>query len=160
MDPVNHPLYDRFPPSKACSCTTCISFCRRPGWPLVEEMHLAIDAGLASHLMLEFSPNLSFGILAPAFFGKEGMFALTCFSNNYCTFFDQGRCALFGLPYRPLECRFCHHERIGQGKACHLALAHEWNTSKGKRLVHRWLRMMQLSYPDMPALGLHLSRLI
>ncbi len=152
MELGKHPLYHRFPPSEGCACPTCISFCRRPGWPLVEEAHLAIDAGLAPRLMLEFSPDLSFGILAPAFSQNEGMFALSCFSNNFCTFFDKGSCALFGLVYRPLECRFCHHERIGQGNACHLALAHEWNTSKGKRLVQRWLRIMHVQYPTMRAI--------
>ncbi|MDD3998091.1 MAG: hypothetical protein PHH86_10325, partial [Sphaerochaetaceae bacterium] len=65
-----HHLYKRFPPSPSCSCSICAYYCQRPGWPLVEEARLAIELGMAGRLMLEFAPDFSFGILAPAFKGN------------------------------------------------------------------------------------------
>lgn len=148
MEGLHHPLYAKYPPSQSCCCPVCLSYCKRPGWPLVEEARLAVEAGLANRLMLEFSPDLSYGILEPAFKGNEGYFALALYASQGCTFLeDMGQCSIFSQPYRPLECRFCHHERIGRGIHCHQAIAHEWNSSKGKRLVHYWLQEQGLQYP-------------
>ena len=143
-----HPLYKRFPPSPSCSCAIYTQYCRRPGWPLVEEVRLAIQCDQGDRFMLEFSQDASFGILVPAFKGNEGMFALSAYEHNGCTFLSSSGCVIFDTPYRPIECRFCHHARVGRGLACHLAVAHDWNTSKGKRLVTRWLAMRHLEYPD------------
>ncbi|MGE4584896.1 MAG: hypothetical protein AB7C91_09610 [Sphaerochaeta sp.] len=147
MEVLKHPLYHRFPPSESCSCRICRSFCQRPGWPLVEEARLAMQEGLADRMMLEFSPDFSFGILAPAFKGNEGSFALQILAAHSCTFLGESGCTIFNFPYRPLECRFCHHSRMGEGLVCHLSIAKDWNTSKGKRLVKRWLQVMGLEYP-------------
>ncbi len=148
MEGVKHHLYHRFPPSESCSCAICMAYCERPGWPLVEEARLAMQAGLFRRYMLEFAPDLSFAILAPAFRGNEAQFALQRFAHAGCTFLTEKGCAIFDTPYRPLECRFCHHDRIGKGLACHLAIAKDWNTSKGKRTVNRWLEMVGLHYPE------------
>jgi len=142
-----HPLYDTFPPSEGCGCPTCRSYCNRPGWPLVEEARLAIEGGYGSRLMLEFAPGFAYGILAPAFKGNEGTFALQACSTNGCTFLVDGQCTVFQQPFRPIECRFCHHGRPGQGLKCHLEVARDWNTSKGKRLVKRWLALQGLQLP-------------
>ncbi|MDT3358486.1 MAG: hypothetical protein LIR47_03985 [Spirochaetota bacterium] len=147
MEGLTHPLYAKFPPSPHCSCSICLSYCARPGWPLVEEARSAVEAGMAGRLMLEFSPDFSYGILAPAFRGNEGYFALSLYARQGCTFLQDGKCTICCEPFRPLECRFCHHARTGQGLACHQAIARQWNTSKGKRVVHRWLVEQGLEYP-------------
>ncbi len=147
MERVQHPLYKRFPPSESCSCEICSYYCMRPGWPLVQEARMLIEAGFSDRLMVEFSPGYSFGILAPAFKGNEGYYALANHAGNGCTFLVSNGCAIFDRSFRPLECRFCHHDRVGKGSVCHLALAHDWNTSKGRRLVQGWLETHHLLYP-------------
>lgn len=142
-----HPLYKRFPPSESCSCDICTSYCLRPGWPLVQEARMAIENGQANRLMIEFSTDYAFGILVPAFRGNEGLYALDIYSHNGCTFLTSSGCLIFETRYRPLECCFCHHARNGLGLSCHLQIARDWNTSKGKRLVQRWLAMQHLKYP-------------
>jgi hypothetical protein len=137
-------FYDRFPASNPCSCDICINFCKRPGWWLVSEARSAISQGYAKRMMLELSPDHSFGVLSPAFKGNEGYFALQEYSNSYCTFLKNNRCTIFGKPFQPLECRFCHHDRIGSGKQCHYAIEKDWNTSKGKRLLKDWLIICDL----------------
>ena len=65
MSQIN--LAKRFPPSKPCSCDICLGYCQRPGWWTVEEAAKAIEAGYADRMMLEMSPELTFGVLSPAF---------------------------------------------------------------------------------------------
>lgn len=127
-----------FPPSAPCSCDVCKSYCIRPGWWTVEEAENAIHSGYAWRMMVEISPEKTFGVLSPAFKGNEGNYALQLFAKNGCTFFIDGLCELFTTKNQPLECRFCHHERKGEGKKCHLALEKDWNTAKGKRLIVHW----------------------
>lgn len=140
-------LYRLFPPSPPCSCSVCRSYCSRPGWWIVAEAKEAIAHGYAGKMMLEISPGLDFGVLSPAFKGNEGSFALQIHAKSGCTFYEGQRCSLFGKPHQPLECRFCRHDREGQGQLCHRAIEKDWNTSKGKRLVELWLRMNSLSNP-------------
>jgi len=90
--------------------------------------------------MLEMAPDNSFGVLAPAFKGSEGQFALAVYEDAGCTFLKDSRCELFGTGHQPLECRYCHHDRLNLGKECHNALDLDWNTSEGKSLVVRWSR--------------------
>lgn len=131
-------LVKRYPPSEPCSCKTCVSFCRRPGWWTVEEAGRAINAGLHNRMMLEISNDRSFSVLSPSFKGNEGNYALQAFSKSGCTFLNGGLCDLFGTGLQPLECRFCHHTRKGLGIKCHLDLEKDWNTEKGKRLIVKW----------------------
>ncbi len=138
---IQHPLRKKFPPSEPCSCSICRSYCIRPGWWLVEEARLAIQNGLANRMMLEVSPDKTFAVLAPSFKGNEGMFAMQIFSKNYCTFFNNGLCDLFGKDYQPLECRFVHHNRKGQGIICHTTIEKDWNTIAGKKLVKEWVQL-------------------
>ena len=51
---------------------------------------------------------------------------------------SDGRCELHGSGVQPLECRFCHHDRAGQGLQCHADIEKDWNTPAGKALVVRW----------------------
>lgn len=137
---IQHPLRKKFPPSEPCSCEICKSYCIRPGWWLVQEARLAIEEGLANRMMLEVSPDRTFGVLSPSFKGNEGLIAMQIFSKNYCTFFNNGLCELFGKDYQPLECRFVHHSRKGQGIVCHNALEKDWNSIEGKKLVKEWIQ--------------------
>ncbi|MEZ4627471.1 MAG: hypothetical protein R2912_05105 [Eubacteriales bacterium] len=59
--------------------------------------------------------------------------------QNGCTFYAGGLCALFDSGFSPLECRFCHHDRQGQGAACHAALEKEPAArSGGSGVIKRW----------------------
>jgi hypothetical protein len=90
-------------------------------------------------MMLELSLQLKIGVLSPAFKGCEGGIALQEFSYADCNFLKGGMCELFDTGLEPLECRFCHHERKGQGILCHTALEKDWNTPAGQALVLRWI---------------------
>jgi len=131
-------LQKKYPPSDPCSCDVCKSYCKRPGWWTVKEAENAIREGMASRMMLEISPEKDFGVLSPAFKGNEVNYALQDFSGNGCTFYNDGLCELFGTGLQPLECRFCHHDRAGQGPNCHADIESEWKTSFAKRVVVRW----------------------
>jgi hypothetical protein len=131
-------LTKRYPPSKPCACHICLSYCSRPGWWTVEEAASAIGAGYAGRMMLELSPEFTFGVLAPAFKGNEGGVALQIFARQGCTFLQGKHCELFETSFRPLECRFCHHTRQGRGKKCHLAIEKDWCSQAGQRLIMRW----------------------
>lgn len=136
-------LNERYPPSEPCSCDICRGYCRRPGWWTVEEAAKAMEAGYGSRMMLEMSPELTFGVLSPAFKGCEGYFALQDYSGFGCNFLKDGLCELHGTGFEPLECRFCHHLRKGLGQKCHADLEKDWKTATGQALVKKWLRMMQ-----------------
>ena len=114
----------------------------RPGWWTVKEAAKVIDAGLASRMMLEISPEKDFAVLSPAFKGNESDYALQIFSKNGCTFLKDGLCELFGTGLQPLECRFCHHERKGSGLNCHLDIEKDWNRKYGKLLIVKWGNMI------------------
>jgi hypothetical protein len=131
-------LAKRYPPSKPCSCDICLSYCQRPGWWTVEQAARAIDAGYADRMMLEISPELTFGVLSPAFKGCEGNFALQIFAHKGCTFLKENLCELFGTGLQPLECRFCHHTRRGLGKKCHSDIEKDWYSPKGQKLILKW----------------------
>ena len=137
-----HPLSlaERFPPSAPCACAVCVAYCRRPGWWTVAEAGRALAAGFGPRMMLELAPERTFGVLAPAFRGCEGGFALDEFSRLGCGFLRAARCELFGSGLEPLECRFCHHERPGQGPLCHAALEQDWRKPAGQDLVEAWAK--------------------
>ena len=137
-------LSESFPPSPPCGCDICRGYCLRPGWWTIDQARSALKAGYHSRMMLEMAPDRSFGVLSPAFKGCEGNFALQKFSKAGCTFFRNGLCQLYGTGFQPLECRFCHHSRPGQGQACHDALERNWNTTDGQRLVLLWVNIVSL----------------
>ena len=134
-------LAEKYPPSEPCSCSICVSYCRRPGWWTVEEAARAIDAGYAGRMMLEMSPDRSFGVLSPAFRGCEQQFATNKYAAQGCTFLKDGLCELHAPDLTPLECRYCHHDRPGQGTLCHADIERDWNTVAGRALVVRWSNM-------------------
>jgi Fe-S-cluster containining protein len=134
-------LADAYPPSPPCACETCLAYCQRPGWWTVEEATAALIAGLGPRMMLEMSPDRRFGVLSPAFAGNEVDFAQDRFKHRGCTFLRAGRCELHGTGLQPLECRFCHHDRSGQGPTCHAAIEKDWDSEAGRALVTRWARL-------------------
>lgn len=94
--------------------------------------------------MLEIAPELTFGVLSPAFKGCERSIATNQFANNSCTFLKQERCELFGTGLQPLECRFCHHDRRGLGTQCHSDLEKDWKRPAGQTLVQTWIKQFDL----------------
>ena len=96
--------------------------------------------------MLEISPELDFGVLSPAFKGNEGNYALQIYSKNGCTFLKNELCELFGTELQPIECRFCHHDRLGLGAKCHSDIEKDWNTDYGKKLIIKWGSITGLWY--------------
>ena len=139
-------LAEKYPPSKPCTCEICLGYCARPGWWTVEEATRALDAGYGHRMMLEIAPELTFGVLSPAFKGCERSFATNQFSRNGCTFLKNDRCELFGTGHQPLECRFCHHARRGLGPKCYVDLERDWKTPAGQALVERWIKQNGLRY--------------
>jgi hypothetical protein len=137
-------LAARYPPSEPCNCEVCLAYCRRPGWWPVKEAAAALEAGYGSRMMLELAPDRSFGVLAPAFRGCEGTFALEEFSARGCGFLGGNLCQLHGTGHQPLECRFCHHGRRGEGPRCHADLERDWDSPAGRALVARWCRVRGL----------------
>jgi Fe-S-cluster containining protein len=137
-------LAERYPPSPPCSCAVCAGYCARPGWWTVVEATRAIEAGYGERMMLEIAPELTFGVLSPAFKGCEAMFALNEFASRGCTFLADRRCELYGTPYQPLECRYCHHDRPGMGQKCHADIEEDWHTPAGQALVARWSDLVGL----------------
>ena len=128
----------RYPPSQPCSCEVCKSYCKRPGWWTVAEAAHAIQAGYETRMMLEMSPDFTFGVLAPAFKGCEMKFAYNEYASAGCTFLINEQCELHGTGYQPLECRFCHHDRAGMGLRCHADLEKDWKTAAGQALIVKW----------------------
>lgn len=139
-------LPEKYPPSEPCTCEICLSFCARPGWWTVEEATRALGAGYGGRMMLEIAPELTFGVLSPAFKGCEKNFATNQFAKNGCNFLQNDRCELYGTGHQPLECRFCHHERRGLGPKCHAELEKDWKTPAGQTLVEKWIKQVSLRY--------------
>ena len=132
-------MKEKYPPSEPCSCAICRSFCIRPGWWTVEEASRAIIAGYGDRMMLEISPDRTFGVLSPAFKGCERNYALQEYANNGCNFLKNGLCELHGTGYEPLECLYCHHLRKGFGQKCHADIEKDWRTPAARSLVESWI---------------------
>jgi len=115
-------LGDKYPPSEPCACEACLRYCVRPGWWTVAEAERALEAGYGLRMMLEMAPDRSFGELSPGFKGNELAFAKQLFADPGCTFLKAGLCELHATTLQPLECRFCHHDRVGQGPLCHAGI--------------------------------------
>jgi hypothetical protein len=139
-------LFEKYPPSVPCTCEVCLSYCRRPGWWTVEEATHALEAGYGDRMMLEIAPELTFGVLSPAFKGCEKSFGTNESAKNGCSFLKDDRCELYGTGHQPLECRFCHHDRRGAGPKCHAGLEKDWKTPAGQALVEKWIKQIGLRY--------------
>jgi len=135
-------LGERYPASEPCRCDICKSYCLRPGWWTVQEAFRAMDAGYGNRMMLEIAPDMTFGVLSPAFGGCEGKLALQEYARNGCGFLKNGLCELHGTGHEPLECLYCHHLRKGLGQQCHADLEKDWQTAAGRALVKRWLEQV------------------
>lgn len=131
-------LKSKYPASSDCTCAVCVSYCKRPGWWTVDEAARALEAGYGERMMLEMSPERNFGVLAPAFKGREMKFGVRPASDPGCTFLSSNLCELHAAGLQPLECRVCHHERPGVGPRCHADIEKQWNTAAGRALVVKW----------------------
>lgn len=96
----------------------------------MDEANRALLAGYANRMMLKLSPELSFGVLSPAFRGCEGGVALNRGAGGGCNFLKAGHCQLHGTGFQPLECH--------------------WHTPAGQALVRHWAEVMGYG-PDRPA---------
>ncbi len=147
-------LRTKYPASPDCSCPICVAYCKRPGWWTVAEAARALEAGYGPRMMLEMSPDRAFGVLAPAYKGREADFGVRPASDPGCTFLSNNLCELHGTGLQPLECRVCHHDRPGAGPRCHADLERQWNTAAGRALVVKWsnatgfLRQAQIDPQD------------
>lgn len=139
-------LTEKYPPSEPCTCAICLGYCSRPGWWTVEQAARAIEAGYGDRMMLEVAPELTFGVLSPAFRGCERSVATNLFAKNNCNFLRNDLCELYGTGHQPLECRFCHHDRQGSGPRCHTDLEKDWKTPAGQVLVQTWMKRVALGY--------------
>lgn len=100
-------------------------------------------------MMLEISPEMTFGVLSPALKGCEGNYALQECANNGCNFLVNGLCELHGTGYEPLECLYCHHLRKGLGQKCHADIEKDWRTPAGRNLVRSWIeQVMKVGVQD------------
>lgn len=133
-------LREKYPRSEPCSCEICRSYCIRPGWWTVEEAAQAIKAGYGDRMMLGISPDMTFGVLSPAFIGCERYYALQEYARNWCNFLKEGLCELHGTGLMPLECLYCHHLRKGMGLQCHASIERDWRTPTGQNLVQKWIK--------------------
>jgi hypothetical protein len=133
-------LAEKHAPSEPCSCETCLNYCKRPGWWNAEQASQAM-AEYGSRMILEMSPEWTFGVLSPAFYGCEGNFALQEYSQYGCNFLKNTLCELHGTKHQPLECRFCHHDRKDQGIRCHSDIERKWKTPVGRSVIDRWIRL-------------------
>lgn len=144
--PRKKTLPEKYPPSNPCTCEVCLGYCARPGWWTVEEATQALEAGYGNRMMLEIAPELTMGVLSPAFKGCEKSFATHRFAKNGCNFLKNGRCELYGTGHQPLECRFCHHDRHGLGPKCHADLEKNWKAPVGQALVKQWIEQVGVRY--------------
>jgi hypothetical protein len=150
-------LIDKYSASPPCACDVCVGYCARPGWWTVKEAAAALEAGYANRMMVELSPDRTFGVLAPAFRGNEVDFALSRHAPAGCNFLANRRCELHATQFQPLECRVCHHDRPGLGPQCHADIEKDWNSYAGRALIARWARLtgfleaLELSYGRAPA---------
>lgn len=137
--------------SAPCACSRCESMCRfAPGWPAVEEAAQLLDAGYGPRMMLDWwnpDGDLPYTeILCPATVGDEGgvappvsggifaFFAST--GKGTCTLLKAGKCEIYGVPGRPVECRAARHDVDNPG--LHRNVAATWNSEAGRALVARW----------------------
>lgn len=97
-------------------------------------------------MMLEISPDMTFGVLSPAFKGCERNYALQEFAKNGCNFLNNGLCDLHGTGFEPLECLYCHHLRKGLGQKCHEDIEKDWRTPEGQNLVKEWIKQNMKDY--------------
>lgn len=105
----------RYPPPQQVAPAMCAEIIAdAPGGGTVGQARRAIEKGYASRMMLEISPDFKFAVLSPAFYGCEGFIATNDGAKNGCNFLKEGMCELHDINFLPLECAFCHHERVGK----------------------------------------------
>ncbi len=145
----------------ACSCDKCVYLCEQnPGWFEPREAILAIEAGFAGRLMLDWlEPCSEVGneeriyVLAAASVGHEGREApdipdgpgawllIGNWSKGRCTFLDKDKkCEIHNSGFKPVQCRLasgCDKE-IAKGCPDNYAVAKLWDCQEGQKVVKQW----------------------
>lgn len=153
--------------SKACNCEKCVALCRfTPGWFTPEQAQLAMAAGHAPSMMLEYwladKMENNIYILSPAVCGKEGKRApntdelyghLSPFDvllgggadtpKGTCTFFSNGLCKLHKTAYKPKQCVECFGCKKDLGPD-NKAMSVLWDTDAGRAVVKQWMAAVNL----------------
>lgn len=141
-----------------CTCDACVARCVAfPGWMRPLEAEMALNAGLAQRLMLDwFEPDDDYGnndridVLCPAAVGRGGHFApemslLGMLSNELppsrCTFLIGNRCDIHSSGFKPSQCRTVFACRPGYGEQ-KIDIIPAWDTSYGRRIVMRWRKLV------------------
>ena len=93
-------------------------------------------------MMLEISPEMTFAVLSPAFYGNERKIAQNIYSKNGCNFYKNSLCELHNTDIFPFECNFCHHDRVGLGLKCHADLENDWFTTEGQSIARKWCNIV------------------
>lgn len=127
----------------ACTCSECVEACtRNPGWFGPEDAEKALNAGLASKMMLDYwagSPNIY--VLAPASQGREGTIAPEMtwhdainamfgdWHKGQCVLLKNNRCTIHDSGYKPYQCiNMCNNSPMRD----------MWDSKKGRALIARW----------------------
>lgn len=55
-----------------------------------------------------------------------------------CTFLSSGKCDLHTTDLKPTEGRMTNHEKGGDSRFLHEAIAEAWNTPEAQALFHTW----------------------
>ena len=128
------------PDSEPCSCNKCQDMCRRPCWPLPEEIEGIISAGFGDRLMVDywcggFEPEwMEVDIISPALQGSEGGRS-PWWPTGKCTFLDEDNlCELHGI-CKPYEGRISRHDNTHDQ---HEIIARCWDSPEGRAAVALW----------------------
>lgn len=133
------------PDYPSCTCDICRDMCKRSCWPTPEEAERLIDAGYAHKLMRDWwdrDDRLPYTeILCPASLGREGGVAPSWVMDP-CVFWNGGLCDLHVPGLKPVEGRVTGCK--GEWGKIHGQVAATWATAKGREVVKRWMRMMEI----------------
>jgi Fe-S-cluster containining protein len=139
-----------------CTCETCISYCRRPGWFTPEEAQMAIASGYGKLLMLDYwvssGDKEDIFLLCPANPGYErqsapevslltmALYAAVGTSNplySGCTMLStDNRCGIHAI--KPLECKVAHHAFPDASTGLHEEIAMLWDNDAAQLIVNQW----------------------
>lgn len=133
----------------SCTCDRCVSACyQAPGWFGLDDAEVAIDAGYAKKMMLDWWEEHDDGdnntyVLAPAVVGFGGRLAPDIpefpFSFGWvkgrCSLLDdKSRCTIHSTGFKPAQCR-----ALGHGVSLKNQDAIKpWRTKRGLALIRRW----------------------
>ena len=152
-----------------CSCARCVKCCHdNPGWFSPQEAIMAINAGYAKKMMVDWlEPCREVGndkrifVLAPASVGYEGgkcpeavnpIEYLFGWTKGKCTLLENDKCSIHDSGFKPLQCR--------DGRSCqprdgelwdNYGVAKLWNTLEGQSAVEVWCKLTEVNISELGA---------